>query len=218
MHVEFLVEEPSSAAMIEVLLDRLLIPRPNAPIHSWRIHSFDGKRRMIQGLSRVLGGILDAQFADSIVVLIDADRDDCVQLKQSLLELTSYAISRHRRSDTTTNVWVRIAVTELEAWFIGDVAATRTAYPRITAGDMKIRRWKVADAVPDAWEWLEKLMLRRRYYVTRMPKVEVARNIAANLNLDPNHNTSRSFRLFLRTLREVYGLSTDESSSQSPST
>ena len=132
--------------------------------------------------------------------------------------MTSFDSVVRQRSAATTNIRMRIAVTELEAWFIGDVAATRAAYPRISDTDLSIRRWQEADAVPDAWEWFEKRLIRRRYYVTRMPKIEVARNIAANLNLDPNHNTSRSFRLFLRTLREVYGLSTDESSSRSPST
>ena len=159
-------------------------------------------------LPRVLGGLMEADFADSIVVLLDADRDDCIQLKRNLLKVVESAKARNYKASARTQIRVRIAVTELESWFIGDPQVTRAAYPRVTAKDMSIRKWREPDRVPDTWEWLEKRLIRRKYYVTRMPKVEVARNIGNVLSLDPEHNTSRSFRLFLRTLREVYGLPT----------
>ena len=112
---------------------------------------------------------------------------------------------------------VRIATTELESWFLGDPEAVRASYPRLTPRDLRLSNRLTPDDLQDAAEWLQRRLIRRGYYVGRMPKVEVAKNIAINLNLDPDHNTSRSFRLFLRTLREVYGLFTDEPSSQSPS-
>ena len=202
MHVEFLVEDSSSDAMIEVLLGRLLSADPHGEGHSWRIHPFRGKQRMLQRLPKVMAGILAADFADGIVVLLDADRDDCVNLKQSLRDM----VSSLGYQDESTEIWIRIAVTELESWFIGDPAATRAAYPRITDGDLRLRAWRNPDSVPDAWEWLEKLLIRRGHYVTRMPKTLVARNIAENLNLYPDRNTSVSFCLFLRTIREIYDL------------
>ena len=97
-------------------------------------------------------------------------------------------------------------MTELESWFIGDPIAVRSAYPRVTAGDMRITVKDGVDTLPNAWEWLEHRLIRRRYYITRMPKVEVARMISEHLNLAPDANASHSFRLFLRTLRETYGL------------
>lgn len=218
MHVEFLVEDASSAATVEVLLERLLTDATNAGEHSWRIHSFDGKHRLLDNLAPVAEGIFASRFADRIVVLIDADRDDCVALKQSLLERMPSHTVTGQGSQSVSGVWIRIAVTELESWFIGDRLATREAYPQITAGDLRLRHWQDADSVADAWEWLEALLIRRGHYVTRMPKVEVARNIARRLSLEPDSNTSRSFRLFLRTLREVYELPTSRPSSRSPST
>lgn len=201
MHVEFLVEDASLEAMVQVLLERLLPTVPHGEPHSWRIHPFGDKQRMLRRLPSVVSGIRSANFADDVVVVIDADRDDCVNLKQSLLDMVSVQFG-----SGTTRVWIRIAVTELECWFIGDPSATRSAYPGITKGDLNRRQWRNPDSVQDAWEWLEKLLIRRGHYVTRMPKTIVARNIARELDLSSDHNTSKSFRLFLRTVREIYGL------------
>lgn len=218
MHVEFLVEDLSSAAAVEVLLTRLLEETPGGEQHSWRIHPFDGKQRLLKNLHSVLRGIVDSDFADSIVVLVDADKDDCRDLKRRLLEIALSGHLRQRKTSREPDIWIRIAVTELEAWFIGDPVAARSAYPGITAGDSRQRQWRDPDGLTDAWEWLERLLIRRGHYVSRMPKTIVARDIASYLNLDPDHNTSQSFRLFLRTLREVYGLPTGTPSSRSPST
>ena len=206
MHVEFLVEDSSSEAAIAVLLERLLNAEPDGHEHSWRIHPFNGKQRMLTRLPSVLSGILQANFADAVVVLIDADKDDCVELKQRLQEMVASCMDRRQPQSAQTQVWVRIAVTELEAWFIGDSAATRAAYSGVTAGDLRLRKWREADSVPDTWEWLERLLIRRGHYVTRMPKTEVARSIARHLDLEDERNRSSSFRLFLRTLREIYEL------------
>ena len=98
---------------------------------------------------------------------------------------------------------------------MGDPEALRSAFDRLTLTDLRLH--SDVDGLQDAWEWLEKRLVKRRYYSQRMRKTEVAQVVSYHLNLDPNHNTSRSFRLFLRTLREVYGLPTDAPSSQSPS-
>ena len=211
MHVEILVEEPSAEAAIDVLLNRLGARRSGT---TDRIITFRGKDRMLQRLSPTLQSIARAGFTDHIIILIDQDSDDCVKLKSEVIEMANSA----GISTTSATLRVRIAIAELESWFLGDPAAVRATYPGITAGDLRALIGREPDDQRNPATWLQDRLKRRKYYAGRMPKVEVARNIAANLNLDPNHNTSRSFRLFLRTLREVYGLSTDESSSQSPST
>ena len=82
MHVEFLVEDGSSEAAITVLLGRLLEDVQDTNLHSWRIHPFGGKQRMLAGLPRVLSGILRSDIEQAAIVLIDADRDDCIKLKR----------------------------------------------------------------------------------------------------------------------------------------
>lgn len=206
MHIEFLVEDSSLEATVEILLNRLMSDDASNDLHSWRIHPFGDKQRMLTRLPAVVSGIVASQFSDAIVVVIDADRDNCEELKNSLYELISSAIESRALHHTPTRIWIRIAVTELESWFIGDSEATQTAYPRLTEDDLRLRQWRNPDSVPNAWEWLERLLIRRGHYVTRMPKTIVARKISENLNLAPEHNASLSFRLFLRTIREAYGL------------
>ena len=172
---------------------------------------------MLKHLPGTLYSLAQARYADRVIVVIDQDRDDCVTLKQDIVEIAikqGLVPREHLTIDTLLRV--RIAMHELETWFLGDPDAVRAAYPgarlnpRATPPDI--------DLQPDAWERLERLLQRRGYYQAGIPKVEVAEAIAQHLSLDPNHNTSRSFQLFLRTLREVYRLPTDESSSRSPST
>ena len=103
---------------------------------------------------------------------------------------------------------IRIAMTELESWFIGDPRAVQAAYPRLTVRDMRLGAAEEVDSLNQAWEWLEQRLIQRGYYATRMPKVEVARAVSAHLNLSPDANASPSFRLFLRTVRELYELTT----------
>lgn len=210
MHVEILVEEPSAAVAIETLLRRLGNQSQQA---TERIVSFRGKDRMLQRLEPTLRSIVLAGYASSVIVLIDQDAEDCLELKGRIYSIAEQA----GIPSALTSMWVRIAVVELESWFLGDPLAIRSAYPAVTAGDVRTLKGSMADSVRDPSGWLQKKLNRRRHYEGGMPKIEVARNIAAHLNLDPNHNTSRSFRLFLRTLREVYGLPTDALSSRSPS-
>ena len=174
---------------------------------------------MLGKLRATLAAIGRGSFADMVIVVIDSDMDDCRALKA---RIHADAVAAHLifpdQPTSDSAIRIRLAMTELESWFIGDMMAVRAAYPRITRRDMRLRSGESVDSLPQAWEWLERQLIRRGYFVTRMPKVEVARTIAAHLSLDPTRNTSRSFQLFLRTLREVYGLPTDESSSRSPST
>ena len=58
-----------------------------------------------------------------VVVLIDADDDDCIKLKASLVGL-------HESLDLRPAIVLfRIAVEEVESWFLADPAAIRSAYP-----------------------------------------------------------------------------------------
>ena len=211
MHIEILVEDESTKALIDVVCERLDRASASGTHH---VTAFRGKQRMLSRLPGAVHALIQASFADSIVIVIDQDRDDCHKLKQQVLDL----VSSESFTNSRPELYVRIATTELESWFLGDPEAVRASYPRLSARDLKLGSRLTPDEIQDAAQWLQRLLIRRGYYVGRMPKVEVARNIAAYLDLDPDHNASRSFRLFLRTLREVYGLPTETPSSQSPST
>jgi hypothetical protein len=68
-----------------------------------------------------------------IVVLVDEDREDCRRLKSKLEAAAAAAglLTKTKARKTPFVVLNRIAVEELEAWFLGDVEALRTAYPGV---------------------------------------------------------------------------------------
>lgn len=213
MHVELLLEEESAAIAVDTLLKRMLNDMSTS---TWRIQYFRGKQDMFRKLPPTLRSLARANYADWTIVMLDSDRDDCVQLKRSVIELAEAAGLIHPDQPTShSRVRVRIATTELESWFLGDPEAICSAFARVSRRDLRLNA--DVDSLQDAWERLERTLIQRRYYAERMRKKEVARLISEHLNLSADHNTSRSFRLFLRTLREVYGLPTESPSSRSPS-
>jgi len=139
-----------------------------------------------------------------IVVLLDADRDDCRILKKNLEDCACSAgfVTKSRSADGVSfHVVNRIIVEELEAWFFGDVEALTMAYPGIPATLGKKARYRDPDAIAGGtWETLQKLLKQAGYYPQRMPKIEVARKISHHM--DPDRNRSRSFQLFRDTVRQ----------------
>ena len=199
MHTEFLVEDESTAASVNVIMRRLL---GSASPHSWHIRPFGGKHRML----RDLGGHFQAlRWADAVIVIIDQDRDDCVELKRQIENLAKYSLLVPSSVKASKRLFrVRIAMHELETWFLGDPIAIRAAYPRVQP--IRISQAPALDEEPDAWERLERILQRGGYYEAGLQKISVAEAISQHLDLSPDANASHSFRLFLRTLRETYGL------------
>jgi hypothetical protein len=85
-------------------------------------------------------------------VLVDADQDDCRALKRTLEDAAS-AVGLPTRSAVGAAggfvVLNRIAIEELEAWFLGDVEAVATAYPGVPLSLGQRQRFRDPDAVPD---------------------------------------------------------------------
>jgi hypothetical protein len=59
---------------------------------------------------------------DGVLVLVDADSEDCAALKQSLATIV--------RTISPLHAVVRIAVEEMEAFYLGDLKALKAAYPK----------------------------------------------------------------------------------------
>lgn len=199
MHVEFLVEDDSTAASVSVIIDRLLSGRQG---HSQHIRSFGGKQRML----RDLGGHMQAlRWADAVIVVLDQDRDDCIELKRRIEDIARASRLLPSAAGAGRRMFrVRIAMHELETWFLGDPSAIRAAFPR--AQPTRVSRAPALDEEPDAWERLERVLQRGGYYEAGLQKIAVAEAISQHLDLSAEGNASHSFRLFLRTLRETYEL------------
>ena len=204
IHAEFLVEDASTARVVSALLSRLRLNRDG---RSGEVTSFGGKERMLRTLPGLFYTLARAQYADRVIVVIDQDTDDCEALKRHIHDDAVAADLVYRNQLTSeSSLRIRIAMTELESWFIGDPAAVRAAFPHLTERDMRLRRGQHPDDMPNAWEWLERRLMQRGYFPVGMRKVVAAEAIAQHLDLSPEANASQSFRLFLRTLRETYEL------------
>lgn len=191
MHIEILVEELSMEVTLKTMLPHLL------PLEiTCRIINFQGKQNLLRQLPARLRGYA-SWITDEyrIVVLLDEDRQNCLELKQQMESAASRAglTTKTSAGGARFQVLNRIAVEELEAWFLGDFQAMRQAYPRLP--ETLPRKFANPDAVTGGtWESLEKFMQQNGYFRGGYPKVEAARAISARMN--PENNMSRSFQVF----------------------
>jgi hypothetical protein len=135
-------------------------------------------------------------------VLVDRDTDDCHDLKQRLQLIARRAGLRTTGDAGPAQVLNRIAIEELEAWFLGDVEALRVAFPRVPASLSKRAEFRDPDAVRGGTaERLERLLQDHGYMPGGLQKNQLAREVAAHMN--PDRNRSGSFRAFREGLRSV---------------
>jgi hypothetical protein len=198
MHVEFLVEEPSAEAALTNIVPKIL--RKDL---SFRIHAYQGKSDLLNKLLPRLRGYKHWLPEDSrIVVLVDADDEDCRELKAHLEEKAKNAgflTKSSRPVGSSFHVLNRLAIEELEAWFFGDVEALHATYPRIHLTLGRKAKYRDPDAIGGGtWEALYRELRRIGYYSGGFPKISVAR--AVSENMVPERNRSRSFQVFCQGL------------------
>lgn len=193
MHLEVYLEEPSAEAALQELLPKIL-----GDEHSFTLHPFRGKQELLKKLpSRLLGysSWLPADWR--VVVLIDEDRQNCHQLKKRIVDAAEAAGIADR-------VLARVVVEELEAWFFGDIAALREAYPKLPATLDRRAGYRDPDAIPGGtWEALDR-ELKRAGYSAGLSKIATARAVATHM--DPDSNSSKSFNVFVEGVRRMAGI------------
>ena len=202
MHIEFLLEERSAEVALEAILPKIL---PDDV--TFKFHVFEGKHDLLNNLSARLKGYQWIPDDWRIIVLIDEDREDCLQLKERL-EKAAHEAGFVTKSSATPNsdfqVVNRLAIEELEAWFFGDVEALRTAYPRVSKTLQDQKKYRNPDAIKGGtYEALEHLLIQKNYYSERLHKPTVAQNITRHM--EPNRNRSRSFQVFVEGLAACVG-------------
>ena len=156
MHIEVLVEDSSGRALLAHVLPKILGPQ-NEP-HTYQVHAYKGvghipkgltgkvdvqKRVLLDSLPRLLAGYAKTPGIDAVVVILDVDKRDCVALLSELKALAARA--------GAPNTLFRLAVEEIEAWYLGDRAAVLAAYP---SGKKKVLDGYKQDSVCGTWELL----------------------------------------------------------------
>lgn len=201
-HLEFLVEDPSLEAFLQTLLPRVL-----GANRTFRVHPFQGKQDLLNKLGarlRAYSRWLPEHWR--LIVLIDRDDEDCRKLKATLEQEASDAglLSRSRAGAGHWQVVNRLAIEELEAWYFGDWAAVRAAYPKVTGTIPAKARYRDHDGIAGGtWEAFERVLRRAGYFKGGLRKIEVARAVAEQM--DPARNTSRSFCKLRDVLVEIAG-------------
>lgn len=188
-HFEVLLEEESARAAMENILPKILRSED-----SFQIHPYSGKKNLLSRLPGRLRGYKKWIPPDyRIVILIDRDRDDCTLLKQKLEKIVAEAGLSTKTAphyDGSFQVLNRIAVEELEAWFLGDMEAVASAYSGVPPTLNTKKKYRDPDAIANAWETLERV-LQRAGHPGRLQKIRAASNISRHMV--PERNRSASF-------------------------
>jgi hypothetical protein len=213
MHIEILVEDSSGEKLLGVLLPKLL--GQHGDPHSWRVHAYKGigripqklkagtdpaKRILLDQLPRLLTGYGKTPGIDAVLIVLDTDTRDCVNF---LAELT--ALTRNCSSAPTTTMF-RLAIEEIESWYLGDRQALRLAYPRLKA---EVLNRYVQDSVCGTWELLADAVYPGGSAAVRKAGWPVPGQIkhewAARIGplLEPDRNESPSFGKLRDGLRRM---------------
>jgi len=194
MHIEFLVEEPSMEAFLQNIVPKII-----GEEISFNIYPHEGKYDLLSKLPNRLKGYNHWLPNDyRIVVIVDKDREDCLNLKGTLEAAAinaGFVTATSIGMNGIFHVLNRIAIEELEAWFFGDVEALIKAYPGVPSSLAKKSKYRIPDAIGGGtWEALEKVLRRAGYYKGGLPKIKTARDISLHMN--PMQNRSKSFQVF----------------------
>lgn len=179
-------EERSMKATIERLM-RALHPGRVEGV-DWLVLAFNGKSELEKGFPKQMRSWSYGE--PDFLVLRDADGGDCREIKERIAQLAAAS---------GKPATVRIVCQELEAWFLGDLAAVERAYPPSRATrEIGKAKFRDPDRLRNAAEVLAAL-------TGDATKVMRANRIAAEISLDEGINRSHSFSLTLQTLRRLRG-------------
>ncbi|MFV8903881.1 hypothetical protein ABQ333_01295 [Serratia fonticola] len=157
MHFEILVEDQSGKKMLDILIPKII----DTTVHTFIVRPYKGvgripknlmatgdasKRILLNELPRLLRGYGKSfiNYPAAVIVVCDLD-DKC--LKAFRAELYNLLDACNPRPETR----FCIAIEEGEAWFLGDIAAIKAAYPK--AKDAVLRAY-VHDSISGTWERL----------------------------------------------------------------
>jgi len=177
----FFLEEPSAKAMLKGLLPRLL---PTEWLVRYVV--FEGKQDLEKQLPRKLQAwrLPGCKF----VILRDKDSGDCVVIRQGIVEKCCAA----GRPDAL----VRIAIHELESWYLGDLAAVEASLGVSNlARKQGSRKFREQDTLANPSREL------RRLTTNRYQKVSGSRAIGIHLSIE--NNRSQSFRKFISGVKNI---------------
>lgn len=184
IRLEFLLEEPSMANVLKVILPKILPPgyRLN---ENYFLRPHRGKSDLQKSIPNKIRTFSNFHEPVKIVILHDQDTNDCKKLKRQLMRLCE--------ESGNCPVLIRIICRELESWFLGDMDAMESAYPGFKAHKYKN---KAKFRNPDKCQAFEELTA----ILPEFQKGSGSRSIAPHLNFQ--QNASPSFQTFISGLKK----------------
>ena len=215
MHFEILVEDQSGKKTLDILVPKII---GNA--HTFKVRSYKGigrvpnnlrgksdpnKRILLDQLPRLLKGYGNTfahyppDYLAALILVCDLD-DKC--LKKFRSELHGILNKCTPKPETR----FCIAIEEGEAWFLGDIPAVKTAYPK--AKDAHLNSY-INDSICGTWEKLAdsiypggcQALSSLGYKLIGAEKIKWAERIAPLMNVE--NNKSPSFCYFFFKLKEL---------------
>lgn len=203
MHFQYLVEDQSGAALIRILMQKIVELYPNATYDCKGFRGIGGFTRkntiketktgkLLNDLATYLRGFDRSlqSFPSVIIVVLDSDDHDVQQFRS---ELEAVAMQNMIKID---HVFC-LAVEEIEAWLLGDRHALLSAYPH---AKMHVLNTYVQDSICGTWEVLadavypggtSKLSREHASFIEiGKLKAEWAQNIGTHMDLKSNESPS----------------------------
>lgn len=174
--IHIFTEEQSLKNVLTEVLPKVL------PKHVYfNIYSHQGKQDLEKALKTTLPSISKTPGA-KILITRDQDNDDCIELKKRIFELVN--------DNCLCEFSIRIICKELEAWFLGDMNAIESAYPKFKA-DQHINKaeFREVDKIQSPSRQLLNIIpdFSKSEY---LPKLEVSECISPFLQIDNNKSVS----------------------------
>ncbi len=212
MHFEFMVEDQSGKIALSILIPKIIGIK-----HTFRIHEYKGlgslppdlrdakqarRQILLYRLPEILKGHGKSYNGDinyPLIVVCDLDIH-CLKAYRNDVRKIAESCDPHPAA------YFCFAIEELEAWYLGDLNAVSTAYPRIRMDRLKSY---LSDSVCNTWELLADATLKggsknlkeQGWPATGKAKCEWASSITPHMNIDSN--SSPSFCYFRDKLRMI---------------
>lgn len=207
MYFQFLVEDSSSADLIDILMQNHVAHTEGFSYNIKRFHGIGGFRKrktpkeiktgkLLNDLEIYLPGFDKSMRGISAALFIILDNDDKdTELFRRELEVVA------KKKNISIDYIFCIAVEEVEAWLLGDRDALFQAYPNANKRNLSIYH---QDSICGTWErlaevvrpgWLKKIRKENMpYSEIGMEKSKWAREIGSYMR--PENNSSPSFQYF----------------------
>jgi hypothetical protein len=215
MHFEILVEDISGKTALEILIPKII-----STDHTFNIHPYKGSGHIPKGLKSASEAkkriLLDQlpRLVQGYGKTFSKYHPDCPAVLIVICDLDDRCLSTFRRElldvvdecNPQPKTQFCIAIEEGEAWFLGDLAAVKAAYPKAKESDLKDY---TNDSICGTWETLanavysggSKKLSKLGWQKVGEEKSNWANNIAPHMDVD--NNFSPSFCYFRDKLRDL---------------